>query len=112
MDFIFSFDRMDLFEYQNDSTKKRGLKWFLSSHMNRDSDQQIFLVVNTQRHRKMEKKSHFPDKAAKLCKVSKDTYNFGGQLLSWNLLNEKLTEGVATNPYAFIIDDLTLAAHD
>ena len=51
------------------------------------------------------------DEAANQCEVSEDTFNFGGQLLPWKLLNERLTEVVVTNPYAFIIDALTLVAH-
>ena len=37
------------------------------------------------------------DEGAKLCKTSKDTYNWGGRLILDDLLNERVAEGVASD---------------
>ena len=39
------------------------------------------------------------DEAAKLCKQCKDAYNWGGWLILKDLLNEWVTEGIASNSH-------------
>ena len=42
--------------------------------------------------------------AARQCKLSKDTYNLGGLLIFYDLLNEVVAEGVAFDPHDFTMD--------